>query len=183
MRYGIGLDIGIASVGWATVELDEDDSPIRIIKMNSRIFDKAEQPKTGASLAAPRREARGMRRRLRRKSHRKERIRKLFVHNGLVSETQLDTIYAGTLSDIYELRVNALDRLVSDEALARILIHLSQRRGFKSNRKSEKGGDEGKLKTATKVNKDLMESKGYRTVGEMLHDKAIKDKNSKEDSQ
>jgi len=174
MRYGIGLDIGIASIGFATVGLDEDDSPIRIIKMGSRVFDRAEHPKTGASLATPRREARGTRRRLRRKSHRKERIRKLIVKNGLLSEIQIESLYTGFLPDIYKLRVEALDRIVSNEELARILIHLSQRRGFKSNRKSEKGGKDGELKTATKANKELMEENAYRTVGEMFRDKDIK---------
>ena len=56
--YGIGLDIGIASVGWAVVALNENAEPYGLIRCGSRIFDKAEQPKTGDSLAAPRREAR-----------------------------------------------------------------------------------------------------------------------------
>lgn len=54
--YGIGLDIGIASVGWAVVALNENAEPYGLIRCGSRIFDKAEQPKTGDSLAAPRRE-------------------------------------------------------------------------------------------------------------------------------
>ena len=174
MRYGIGLDIGIASVGFATVELDEDDKPIRIIKLGSRIFDKAEQPKTGASLAMPRREARGMRRRLRRKAHRKERIRKLIITQGLLTKDELDKLYLGLVTDIYKLRVNALDRLLNNEELARILIHLAQRRGFKSNRKADKGGDEGKLKKATSENKKTMEKEGFRTVAELLHNKEVK---------
>ena len=60
--YGIGLDIGIASVGWAVVALNENAEPYGLIRCGSRIFDKAEQPKTGDSLAAPRREARSARR-------------------------------------------------------------------------------------------------------------------------
>ena len=55
--YAIGFDIGITSVGWAVVALDSEDKPYGIINMGSRVFDAAEQPKTGASLAAPRREA------------------------------------------------------------------------------------------------------------------------------
>ena len=74
MRYAIGLDVGIESVGWSILELSAQDAPIRIVDLGSRIFDRAEQPKTGASLALPRREARGQRRRIRRRRHRKERI-------------------------------------------------------------------------------------------------------------
>ena len=64
--YGIGLDIGVASVGWAVVGLNGTGEPVGLHRLGVRIFDKAEQPKTGESLAAPRRMARGMRRRLRR---------------------------------------------------------------------------------------------------------------------
>ena len=84
MRYAIGLDIGITSVGHAVVELDSNDEPCRFIRLGSRIFDKAENPKNGSSLALPRREARGMRRRLRRLRHRKERIRGMLVAEGVV---------------------------------------------------------------------------------------------------
>lgn len=52
MNYVLGLDVGIASVGWAVLELNEEDNPIRIEGLGARIFDKAEVPKTGASLAA-----------------------------------------------------------------------------------------------------------------------------------
>ena len=55
MKYIIGLDMGIASVGFATVMLDENEQPCRIIKMNARIFEAVEHPKDGSSLAAPRR--------------------------------------------------------------------------------------------------------------------------------
>ena len=89
--YGIGLDIGVASVGWAVVGLNGTGEPVGLHRLGVRIFDKAEQPKTGESLAAPRRMARGMRRRLRRKALRRadvyalccfsKRMRKLFRKN------------------------------------------------------------------------------------------------------
>ena len=85
MEYGIGLDIGIASVGWAIVALDENERPCGIIRMGSRIFEKAEQPKTGESLAAPRREARSARRRLRRHRHRNERIRYMLIRRDILT--------------------------------------------------------------------------------------------------
>ena len=37
--YGIGLDIGIASVGWAVVALNENAEPYGLIRCGSRIFD------------------------------------------------------------------------------------------------------------------------------------------------
>lgn len=168
LSYGIGLDIGITSVGWATVALGSDDSPYGIIRMGSRIFDAAEQPKTGASLAAPRREARSSRRRLRRHRHRNERIRSLLVQSNIVTEEQLVHLFDGQLPDIYELRIRALDEAVSGEEFARILIHISQRRGFKSNRKNASSKEDGELLAAVNANKERMAQKGYRTVAEML---------------
>ena len=166
-NYAIGLDIGIASVGWAIVALDANENPCGIINMGSRIFDAAEHPKNGASLAAPRREARSARRRLRRHRHRNERIRSLLVQNNVISETELANLFCGKLEDIYALRVRALDEAVNGCELSRILIHLAQRRGFRSNRKSGVGED-GVLLTAVNENKERMKKEGYRTVGEML---------------
>lgn len=166
--YAIGFDIGITSVGWAVVALDSEDKPYGIINMGSRVFDAAEQPKTGASLAAPRREARSARRRLRRHQHRLERIRRLLLTENMISQAELDTLFAGKLEDIYTLRVKALDAPVSHTEFARILLHIAQRRGFRSNRKSETVKEDGELLAAVSKNRALMVEKGYRTVGEML---------------
>lgn len=166
--YAIGFDIGITSVGWAVVALDSEDKPYGIINMGSRVFDAAEQPKTGASLAAPRREARSARRRLRRHQHRLERIRRLLLTENMISQAELDTLFAGKLEDIYTLRVKALDAPVSHTEFARILLHIAQRRGFRSNRKAETAKEDGDLLAAVSKNRALMAEKGYRTVGEML---------------
>ena len=168
MNYGIGLDIGVASVGWAIVALDSKDEPYGIVELGSRIFDAAEHPKTGASLAAPRREKRSMRRRLRRHRHRNERIKELIINSGLIEKDELQHLFEGRLSDIYQLRVDALDRLVSDKELARILIHISQRRGFRSNRKAATTNEDGELLNAVNENKQIMQEKGYRTIAEMF---------------
>lgn len=172
MAYRIGLDIGIASVGWAAVEDDIDGNPIRIIDLGSRIFEKAEVPKTGASLAAPRRMARSARRRIRRRRFRKERIKQLFEDVGLISISDLEDVFNnGTvLSSVYSLRYEALERALSNEEFARVLLHLSQRRGYKSNSKAEESADKerGKLLEAVESNRVLMANHDYRTVGEML---------------
>ena len=58
MKYTIGLDIGIASVGWAVINNDKS----RIENLGVRVFKKAEEA-DGKSLNLARREARGTRRR------------------------------------------------------------------------------------------------------------------------
>ena len=171
MKYGVGLDCGISSVGYCVMALDSNDEPKRIVRLGSRIFDRAENSKDGSSLAKPRREARGLRRRIRRHKHRLERIRYMLVNDGIVTESELDNMFSGQLTDIYEIRTKALDMPITNIEFARVLINLAQRRGFKSNRKiDEKSADKetGKLLGAIEKNKENIIANGYRTVGEML---------------
>lgn len=175
LRYTLGLDIGIASVGWAVLENNIDGEPIKIERLGVRIFDKAEHPKTGASLAEPRREARGQRRTIRRKRHRKDRIKQLIQQNGIMTRVEMAEMFEHSQfeTSVYELRVQALERALTKQEFVRVLIHLAQRRGYKSNSKSEEAKDKenGKVKSAISENKQCMEENGYRTIGEMLlHD-------------
>lgn len=184
--YRLGLDVGIKSVGWCVLECDENGEPIQINALNSRIFDAAEQPKTGASLAEPRRNARGLRRRIRRKSFRLERIRKLFSENGIVLfEAQDDLIclkdeYKNL--DVVKLRSDALDKKLTEAEFARVLYSLARHRGFKSNKRvvvtddddEEKKGkgkekDEGKLLSSIRESEEKMRESGMRTRGEQLY--------------
>lgn len=168
MKYAIGLDCGIASVGFSVVEL-LNDQPYRIIKLGSRIFSKAENPKDGSSLALRRREKRGTRRRIRRHNHRLERIRFLIIKEKILTEGELANLFDTPLSDIYQVRTEALDRPLSNKEFARVLINLAQRRGFKSNRKTDSTDKEnGLLLNAISENEETMQKNGYRTVGEMF---------------
>lgn len=188
--YRLGLDVGIKSVGWCVLECDENGEPIQINALNSRIFDAAEQPKTGASLAEPRRNARGLRRRIRRKSFRLERIRKLFIENGIeLFETQDDLIclkdeYKNL--DVVKLRSDALDKKLTEAEFARVLYSLARHRGFKSNKRvvetddgdekkkgKGKDGDEGKLLSSIRESEEKMRESGMRTRGEQLYKKYL----------
>lgn len=172
MDYRIGLDIGIASVGWAVLENGSKDEPKRIVDLGVRIFDAAEVPKTGEALAAKRRAARTTRRRLRRRRHRLERIRYLLQKEGLIQIEAFNERYQkGGLPNVYELRCKGLDKKLTAEEFAQILIHIAKHRGFKSTRKAEtvdKKSESGKVLKATSENKQIMEEKGYRTIGEMI---------------
>ena len=140
-----------------------------------RIFDKAEQPKTGASLAAPRRDARSARRRLRRHRHRLERIRYLMEQRGMMSVSDIQAMYAAGGFRKNRPTSCAPRRWtgpLSKEEAVRVLIHLAQRRGYKSNSTAEAAKDEketGKVKTAIEENRRCMAEHGYRTVGEMMY--------------
>ena len=173
-HYALGLDIGIDSVGWAILCNNTEGEPIKVENLGVRIFDKAEQPKTGESLAAPRRSARSARRRLRRHRHRLERIRFAIERADILSRDEIQTLYTqgGFAVSPYQLRAEALDRPLSREETVRVLIHLAQRRGYKSNSTAEAAKDEketGKVKQAIEENRLCMQQHGYRTVGEMMY--------------
>lgn len=172
-HYTLGLDIGIASIGWAVLGNDEEGKPNRIIDLGVRIFDKAEVENTGESLAAPRRDARSARRRLRRHRHRLERIRYLLVQQGVLTQEEMTHLYdKSTLASPYQLRTEGLDRLLNAQEFARVLIHLAQRRGYQSNSTAEEAKNEkenGIIKTAILENRQRMERGGYRTIGEMMY--------------
>ncbi|AXL22271.1 type II CRISPR RNA-guided endonuclease Cas9 [Megasphaera stantonii] len=170
MNYVLGLDIGITSVGWAVLELDTHDEPIRIVDLNSRIFEKAEVPKTGESLAAPRRMARSARRLTRRRRFRLHRVRRYLIRNRILDARQVEELYVDSIgkTDIYELRYQALSQPVSNSDWARLLIFFAKHRGFKSNRKHiSDSGDEGQMLNAITENQEILNN--YHTVGEMLY--------------
>ncbi len=170
MGYRIGLDIGITSVGWSVIENDSSGNPIRIIDLGSRIFDAAENPKDGSPLSKTRRDARGLRRRLRRKQHRVERTKRLLERYNIISKKEIEDMYENYKFqyNVYELRVQALDEKITNKELARVLISFVKKRGYKSNSKSEKSNNEaGQLLKATRENEKLMKSNNYRTVAEM----------------
>lgn len=167
MKYTIGLDIGIASVGWAVI--NEDKS--RIEDLGVRVFKKAEES-DGKSLNLARREARGSRRRIRRRATRMQKVKELLVKYNLVSEKELKTLYiiTETTPDVYELRAKGLDQLLSRQEFARVLTSIAKRRGYKSNRKiDEEDKEVGKLSKGTIENKRILQEKGYRTIGEMFY--------------
>lgn len=147
MNYRIGLDIGTTSVGWAVIKNNENGDAIKIIDLGSRVFVSAEAQKNGESLALPRRMARSVRRRLRRRRHRIDRIINLLNTFNLISEEEIKKEYKKqNLDNIYKLKVFGLDNKLSMPELARILIHYSKKRGYKSNSKAEQSNDESSEK-------------------------------------
>lgn len=171
MKYRIGLNIGVSYIGWAIVECSDSGEPFRIERTGVRMFDAAEMPKTGESLATPRREARALRRRVRRMKHRKERVKLLLEKNRIIQvDSFMERYHKAKILNVFQLRYEALERVLINEELAQILIYLVKHRGFKSSRKSEYNEKEnGKVLEATRNNKFRMQENNYRTVGEMIY--------------
>jgi CRISPR-associated endonuclease Csn1 len=172
MRYRLALDLGSTSLGWAMVRLQQD-LPVAVIKAGVRIFSDGRNPKDGSSLAVTRREARAMRRRRDRLLKRKTRMTRTLVQHGFFPADGMKR-KALELLDPYALRAKGLDEALKPEEFARALFHINQRRGFKSNRKTDKkDNDSGALKSAIRQLHATLDPAGKdgkpRTVGEYLH--------------
>lgn len=166
--YRIGLDIGVASVGWSILENDPiTEEPVKILKMGVRTFSANEVEKTGESTAKARREKRGLHRRNRRRGFRMERLKNLFSYT--FGKNVLQELKNIKNFDVYELRYRALDEKLSDSELLKIVLNISKRRGFKSNRKDVQSKEEGALLKAINQNSEFIKEKGYRTIGEAFY--------------
>ncbi len=167
MRYRLALDLGSTSLGFALLRLDEQSNPCAIIKAGVRIFSNGRDP-DGNSLAVTRRMARAMRRRRDRLLRRKARMMNLLIAHGFFPQ---DPAARKALEHInpYELRAQGLDEPLAPEEFARALFHLNQRRGFQSNRKTDKkDNDSGALKSAIGRMRSALNEGQARTVGELL---------------
>ena len=135
----IGLDGGIASIGWAIIDLDPKDRSGAILACGTRMFNSPEgQDRSGPFLKnADRRTHRGQRKVIRRRRQRMTKIRTLFKDNGLLAHNRRDVL-AGHEADPWALRAQALERVLQPRELALALGHIAKHRGFKSNRKGEK---------------------------------------------
>ena len=168
----LSFDIGIASIGWAYIE----DSALK--DCGVRIFTKAENPKNGDSLAAPRREARSARRRLARRKARLNALKRLVckefglpLEDYLSSDGDLPKAYEMTkeTKSPYELRSLALSQKLDSKDLARVILHIAKHRGYgNKHAKAESDKDSGKVLSAIRANEKAMEGK-YQSVGDYLY--------------
>jgi CRISPR-associated endonuclease Csn1 len=169
MRYRLALDLGSTSLGWAMIRLNAENQPCAVIKAGVRIFSDGRNPKDGSSLAVTRREARAMRRRRDRLIKRKARMMQALVTHGFFPKIEAERKALETLNP-YTLRAKGLDAALSPAEFGRALFHINQRRGFKSNRKTDKpDNDSSALKNAIKTLRQKLLDTGSRTVGEWLH--------------
>ncbi|MCC7173477.1 MAG: type II CRISPR RNA-guided endonuclease Cas9, partial [Planctomycetes bacterium] len=201
----LGLDVGVASVGWALVEgtgSGADPEPRRIVAAGVRLFSEG-MDSDGKAPGVERRDARLRRRQTQRRTRRIARVLLLAQRAGLVAAgsgtcyrderhsimLDLDTSIAATLAACdaglppeerhrraqllpYRLRAEALDRDLTRGELARVFLNLAQRRGFKSNRRSDRRADPREA-TATKqamadLERDIADA-GARTLGEYFY--------------
>jgi len=184
--YILGLDLGPNSIGWAMLEAEvrDEDGTASIVEKGFLDTSNAGHPPMGArvfeagldnlntskekSLSQKRRTSRSMRRNHARRNARRKTLLRHLIHADLFpgNPDERELLFK---QNPYKLRTLALDERLDPHQLGRALYHLSQRRGFKSNRKSGKAKeDKGILKEIGQLAKDI-ESHGSRTLGEYFY--------------
>jgi len=168
-RYRLGLDAGSNSLAWFILWLNEEDQPAGLGPGGVRIFPDGRDPKSKESNAADRRAARSARRRRDRYLKRRGNLMAKLIAHGLMPADEAARKALESL-DPYALRARAIDETLPPYHIGRALFHLNQRRGFLSNRRTEKDDREsGAIKVAAGKLQNLMQESGARTLGELLH--------------
>ena len=110
-----GFDLGIASCGWAVIR--GGDGAGEIVALGTWMFDAPETAKERTPTNQLRRQARGMRRVLKRRRQRMNAIRTLFKAHGLIEGDGKGALRIARL-DPWDLRAKGLDRKLAGPELA-----------------------------------------------------------------
>ena len=120
--------------------MKRNGEPCGIRRMGVRIFPDGRDPQSQASLAEARRLPRQQRRRRDRYLNRRADLMAALIEHGLMPA---DDAARNSLEklDPYQVRAQALDQPLPLHHLGRAIFHLNQRRGFKSNRRTDRQAD------------------------------------------
>ena len=183
--FRLGLDLGTNSLGWCVTDLGKPDKdgrmhPVRIRRMGVRIFPDGRDPQSGASLAQERRVPRSTRRRRDRFLDRRSDLMRLLIAHRLMPTDPAERKELEN-SDPWRLRAEGLDRNLTNYEFGRAIFHLNQRRGFKSNRRTDrktKDSEARGMKAGAAALATLIEphTPGRRTLGEYLYTRFRKDR-------
>jgi CRISPR-associated endonuclease Csn1 len=168
-KWRLGLDLGTNSLGWAALSLSNDPhpKPNGLIDMGVRIFSDGRNPQDKQSNAATRRMPRGARRNRDRYIKRRSEFLELLTQYNLMPSDNIDRQKLEQL-DPWVLRARALDEQITLHEFGRALFHLQQRRGFKSNRHTDKANDDtGKVDKGAKEAYTAMGVSGAESLGQL----------------
>lgn len=181
-KYGIGLDIGIGSVGFAVISRTNKEDA-RIEDLGVRLFDSGEFIKNNKKnrKSQERRRFRGIRRLVRRRAHRKDRVKKFLQKINLISCDKLKAWQEQNGNqNIFQVRLKGLVEKLTPEEIADCIIHICNHRGYREFYEEDSTDkDAGVIKEALADFEKRFDAGGYRSVADMiLHDEIFKTETS-----
>ena len=178
MKYRLGLDLGVGSIGSAIIELDNEGNAKDIIDAGVRIFEVSEG-------AEERRLKRTARKNLVRTKKRLELLAKKLFENGLWPDENPEGTDKLKSKSPYKIRTDALnERLASPYYVGRAVLHIAKHRGAgfvsASEETEEEILEEGEKSKAKKSSYDMMlhhlKETNSKTIGEFFYNKIISGK-------
>ncbi len=176
MKKILGLDLGVSSIGWALVSENAENS--EILGMGSRIVPLSTDDKnefTGGN-AISKNQSRTIKR-TQRKGYDRYQLRRKYLMEILSSINMLpgkDLVGINKL-ELWDLRNRAVNEKISLTELGRVLLHLNQKRGYKSSR-SEANMDKKDTEYVTNVKSRHQQLKELnKTIGQFFYEKLKND--------
>ena len=169
MKKVLGLDLGVGSIGWCLIEKDDNNTPIRILRMGSRIVPISSDEETGytkgnaVSKNADRTAKRTARKCYDRYQLRRKALVGLLRQYGMVPDKKL--MLEQTPLEIWQKRADAASKVIPLEELGRVLLHINQKRGYKHSRLSNSDSKETAYVQEVNSRYDELKAEGL-TIGQ-----------------
>lgn len=164
MKRILGLDLGTSSIGWALInESESPEEESSVVKSGVRVnplstdekgnFEKGRPIGTNADRTLKR----SARRNLQRYKLRRESLKEILRENNIITaDTPLTEVGKNTTHQTLSLRARAARERITLVELAKVLLAINKKRGYKSSRKA-RNEDEGIAIDGMSVAKELYE--------------------------
>ena len=161
MKKILGLDLGVGSVGWSLINVDDEHNPKEILGMGSRIVplspDESNEFTSGnaASKSQKRTQKRTARKGYDRYQMRRKALTEKLRMLGMLPDEHLVKL---PVMELWDLRARAAtpgERLTLPE-IGRILYHINQKRGYRHS-KNDDSADKAQRDYIQKVNRRYQE--------------------------
>lgn len=178
MKKILGLDLGVASIGWALINV-EDDIPAEIVNMGSRIVplspDDSTEFNSGNAITKNQKRTE---RRTQRKGYDRYQQRRTNLTNFLRKFNMLppEELIKLDVLELWGLRSKAVNEPISLPELGRVLYHLNQKRGYKSAKTDEVEDKKQKDYVASVNNRHKKIRDLGQTIGQYFYDQLLNDK-------
>ena len=169
----LGLDLGVGSIGWSLITLDEGGHPAEILGMGSRIVpltsDDMQEFQKGKAITKnkDRTMKRSARRGLDRYQQRRAKLSRLLSEFGLGFPRPLMSLSPLAL---WGLRADAATegKVISLAELGRVLYHLNQKRGYRHSKSDESSKQDTEYVAAVKTRYAELKNESL-TIGQYMY--------------
>lgn len=172
MKRVLGLDLGSSSIGWAIIDIDSSNK--RIVDLGSRIIPLTTDDETQFTKGqAITKNAERTSMRTARKTNNRYKIRRTNLQS-ILSSAGITPAVIDKPIELWRLRSIAPKERIELRELGRILLHINQKRGYKSGK--DDYSDDTKSKYVKGVNENFrtLEEKGL-TIGQYFYAELQKD--------